>query len=103
VKGSGNKNAIQERHTILIDDNAVLVTGFYEFTRMQEGKAVPAPSRFTMLITKRGSELAYCSSPFIATRSTEAVRSPDGTAGCGTVGDNGRCQIPERFSQDRAD
>ena len=56
IKGSGNKNAIQERHTIPIDNSAVLVTGFYEFTRMQEGKPVPAPSRFTMLIAKRGNE-----------------------------------------------
>lgn len=56
VQGSGNKNVIQERHTIRIDDNAVLVTGFYEFTRMQEGKPVPGPSRFTMLVTKRGGE-----------------------------------------------
>jgi len=56
VQGSGNKNVIQERHTIPIDDDAVLVTGFYEFTRMQEGKPVPGPSRFTMLVTKRGGE-----------------------------------------------
>ncbi|MFB3916743.1 MAG: SgcJ/EcaC family oxidoreductase [Terriglobales bacterium] len=56
LKGSGNKNVIQERHTIPIDKNAVLVTGFYEFTRMQEGKPVPGPSRFTMLVTKRGGE-----------------------------------------------
>ena len=56
LQGSGNKNVIQERHTIPIDDNAVLVTGFYEFTRMQEGKPVPGPSRFTMLATKRGGE-----------------------------------------------
>jgi uncharacterized protein (TIGR02246 family) len=56
LQGSGNKNGIQERHTIPIDDNAVLVTGFYEFTRMQEGKLVPGPSRFTMLVTKRGNE-----------------------------------------------
>ena len=56
LQGSGNKNVIQERHAILIDDNAVLVTGFYEFTRMQEGKPVPGPSRFTMLVTKRGGE-----------------------------------------------
>jgi uncharacterized protein (TIGR02246 family) len=56
VQGSGNKNMIQERHTIPIDDDAVLVTGFYEFTRMQEGKPVPGPSRFTMLVTKRGGE-----------------------------------------------
>ena len=37
VKGSGNKNTIQERHTIVLDDNAVVVTGFYEFTRMKDG------------------------------------------------------------------
>jgi uncharacterized protein (TIGR02246 family) len=56
LQGSGNKNVIQERRTIPIDDNAVLVTGFYEFTRMQDGKPVPGPSRFTMLVTKRGGE-----------------------------------------------
>jgi len=56
IKGSGNKNAIQERHTIVVGDNAVVVTGFYEFTRMQEGKPVPGPSRFTMLITKSDGE-----------------------------------------------
>lgn len=56
TKGTGNKNAIDERRTITIDDNAVVVTGFYTFTRMVEGKAVPGPSRFTMLVTKRGNE-----------------------------------------------
>lgn len=56
LKGSGNKNAIQERHSIVIDDNAVLVTGFYEFTRMKDGTPTPSPSRFTMLVTKRGAE-----------------------------------------------
>ncbi len=52
IKGSGNKNAIGERHTIVIDDNAVLVIGFYEFTRMKDGQPTPSPARFTMLITK---------------------------------------------------
>lgn len=56
LAGSGNKNVIQERHTIPIDDKAVVVTGFYEFIRMQEGKPVPGPSRFTMLVTKRDGE-----------------------------------------------
>jgi uncharacterized protein (TIGR02246 family) len=56
LKGSGNKNAIGERRTIVLSDNAVVVAGFYEFTRMQEGKPVPAPSRFTMLIVKRDGE-----------------------------------------------
>ena len=56
IKGTGNKNAIDERRTITINDNAVEVAGFYTFTRMVEGKEVPAPSRFTMLVTRRGSE-----------------------------------------------
>ena len=56
IKGSGNKNAIQERHTIVLGDNAAVVTGFYEFTRMKDGKPVPGPSRFTMLIVKSGGE-----------------------------------------------
>ena len=56
LQGSGNKNQIQERHSIPIDDKAVLVTGFYEFTRMKEGKPEPGPSRFTMLVTKRNNE-----------------------------------------------
>ena len=56
TKGAGNKNTIDERRTILINDTAVVVTGFYTFTRMVEGKPVPGPSRFTMLVTRRGSE-----------------------------------------------
>src|SRR6202163_802522 len=56
LKGSGNKNANGDRRTIVLDENAVVVTGFYEFTRMQDGKPVPAPARFTMLIVKRGDE-----------------------------------------------
>ena len=56
IKDSGNKNAVQERHTIVLGDNAVVVTGFYEFTRMKDGKPVPGPSRFTMLIVKSGGE-----------------------------------------------
>ena len=56
TKGTGNKNAIDERRTIVINENAVVVTGFYTFTRMVDGKPVPGPSRFTMLVTKRGDE-----------------------------------------------
>jgi hypothetical protein len=42
--------------TIVVDDNAAVVTGFYTFTRMLDGKPVPGPSRFTMLVTRRGNE-----------------------------------------------
>lgn len=56
LKGSGNKNAIGERHTLVLSDKAVLVTGFYEFTRLKDGNPVPGPSRFTMLLIKDGGE-----------------------------------------------
>jgi len=56
IKGSGNKNEIGERRTIVVDDNAVVVAGFYEFTRMTDGQPIAAPSRFTMLVTKRDGE-----------------------------------------------
>jgi uncharacterized protein (TIGR02246 family) len=53
TKGSGN---IDERRTIVINNTAVVVTGFYTFTRILDSKPVPGPSRFTMLVTKRGDE-----------------------------------------------
>jgi uncharacterized protein (TIGR02246 family) len=56
VKGTGNKNTLGEKRTIVLNDSAVVVTGFYIFTRMVDGKPVPGPSRFTMLLTKRGDE-----------------------------------------------
>ena len=55
LKGSG-KNAIGERHTMVLNDNAVVVTGFYDFTRMKSGQPVPGPSRFTMLLIKYDGE-----------------------------------------------
>ena len=56
IKGSGNKNAIGERRTLVLSDNAVLVAGLYEFTRVKEGKPVPDPARFTMLLIKHDGE-----------------------------------------------
>jgi uncharacterized protein (TIGR02246 family) len=56
IKGTGNRNAIDERRTFSISDNAVLVTGFYTFHANDNGKAVQGPSRFTMLVAKRGRE-----------------------------------------------
>lgn len=51
LAGSGNRNEIQERRTIVVNDKAVVLTGFYQFTRMSDGKSVPAPARFTVLLT----------------------------------------------------
>ena len=56
LKGSGNKNAVQDTRVFVLDDAAVVLTGFYLFTRMQDGKPVDGPSRFTMLMQKRNGE-----------------------------------------------
>jgi hypothetical protein len=40
----------------VLNDNAVVVTGFYVFTRVKEGKPVPAPARFSMLLFKHDGE-----------------------------------------------
>ena len=58
LKAGGADSAFSVRGETapLTDDSAVLVTGFYEFTRMKDGTPTPSPSRFTMLVTKRGTE-----------------------------------------------
>jgi uncharacterized protein (TIGR02246 family) len=56
IKGSGNQNLIGERRTTVISEGAAVITGFYVFNAMIEGKLVPRPSRFTMVVTKRGDE-----------------------------------------------
>jgi uncharacterized protein (TIGR02246 family) len=56
IKGSGAKNSIGERYTMALNDNAVVVTGFYDFTRLKDRQAVSAPSRFTMLLIKDAGE-----------------------------------------------
>jgi uncharacterized protein (TIGR02246 family) len=55
-KGSGNRNTLGERRTIVLGDDAVIVAGFYDFTITRDGQAVPLPERFTMLVTKRDGE-----------------------------------------------
>lgn len=74
TKGTGNKNTIDERRTIVVNDNAVVVTGFYTFTRMVDGKPVPGSSRFTMLVTKRGDEWRISASSFFATCSAKKLK-----------------------------
>ena len=55
IPGSGNKCVIGDRQLLVLDDNAVVGMGFYEFTLMQSGQPVPLPARFTMVIVKRSA------------------------------------------------
>ncbi|MGL4261760.1 MAG: SgcJ/EcaC family oxidoreductase [Afipia sp.] len=52
LPGSGRKNAITERYTIVLNDDAAVGTGLYTFSRAAENDA-PRPSRFTMLVVRR--------------------------------------------------
>ena len=52
LKGSGNTNEIRERRVMVLADDAVIVTGFYDFTSARPTPAI-RPSRFTMLLTRR--------------------------------------------------
>jgi uncharacterized protein (TIGR02246 family) len=68
LKGSGNKNSIGDRRSLILSESAVAITGFYLFTSLQDGREVPRPSRFTMLVVKRGDEwriLHHHSSPHV--------------------------------------
>lgn len=52
LPGSGRKNVITERYTIVLNDDAVVGTGLYTFSRAAENDT-PRPSRFTMLVVRR--------------------------------------------------
>jgi uncharacterized protein (TIGR02246 family) len=56
IAGSGNKVTIGERHMVALGDAAAFGVGFYEFVAIQNGKPVPRPARFTMIVVKRGAD-----------------------------------------------
>jgi uncharacterized protein (TIGR02246 family) len=61
----GRKNTIQDKSVFVLSDTAVVVAGFYDFARRDQDYQ-PRPSRFTMLIVKRGDKwliLHHHSSP----------------------------------------
>lgn len=70
LPGSGRKNTIIDRRTIVVSEASVVGTGFYNFARAAENDA-PRPSRFTMVVVKRDGRWLIAhhhSSPLSATR-----------------------------------
>lgn len=70
LPGSGRKNTIVERRTIVLSETSVVGTGFYNFARAAENDT-PRPSRFTMVVTKRDGRWMIAhhhSSPLSASR-----------------------------------
>jgi uncharacterized protein (TIGR02246 family) len=56
VVGTGNKVEFVERHLIVLNDTTIVAVGFNNFLRMREGKLVPEPARFTIVLVKRGHD-----------------------------------------------
>lgn len=48
----GRKNTIIEKNVIALSETAVVVAGFYDFSRKEQNYE-PRPSRFTMVVVKR--------------------------------------------------
>jgi uncharacterized protein (TIGR02246 family) len=48
----GRRNVIQEKNVIVLGENAVVVAGFYDFSRKEQNYD-PRPSRFTMVVVKQ--------------------------------------------------
>ncbi len=70
LPGSGRKNTIVERRTIVLSETSVVGTGFYTFARAAENDT-PRPSRFTIVVVKRDGRLMIAhhhSSPLSAAR-----------------------------------
>ena len=56
VVGTGNKVEFVERQVIPLNETTLLVVGFNDFLRNRDGKLVPEPARFTMVVVRRGDE-----------------------------------------------
>ena len=56
VVGTGNKVEFREKQLRVISPTTIMIVGFNDFMRNREGKLVPEPARFTMVLVKQGSE-----------------------------------------------
>jgi uncharacterized protein (TIGR02246 family) len=56
VVGTGNKVEFVEKQLRVIDPATILVAGFNGFMRNREGKLVPEPARFTMVLAKESND-----------------------------------------------
>jgi len=56
LPNSGTQVRISERHMLVLDDDSVIVAGFYDYELVQGGRAVLAPARFTMVMVKHGDQ-----------------------------------------------
>jgi uncharacterized protein (TIGR02246 family) len=56
VVGTGNKVEFVEHQLMVINQTTVVAVGFNNFLRNREGKLVPEPARFMMVLVKQGND-----------------------------------------------
>ncbi|MFO0988566.1 MAG: nuclear transport factor 2 family protein [Alphaproteobacteria bacterium] len=56
AKRPGEQARIGRRASVVLGPDAVVVHGYYELTRLVDGKPVSSFARFTMLFARRGAE-----------------------------------------------
>jgi len=56
VVGTGNKVEFVEKQLKVITPTTMIAVGFNDFMRNREGKLVPEPARFTMVLVKQGDD-----------------------------------------------
>jgi uncharacterized protein (TIGR02246 family) len=56
VVGTGNKVEFREKQLRVINPTTLMAVGFNDFMRNREGKLVPEPARFTIVLVKQGNE-----------------------------------------------
>jgi uncharacterized protein (TIGR02246 family) len=56
VVGTGNKVEFRERQVRVINESTVMAVGFNDFMRNRDGKLIPEPARFTIVLVKDGNE-----------------------------------------------
>jgi uncharacterized protein (TIGR02246 family) len=56
VVGTGNRVEFREQELKVLNDATILVVGFNDFMRNKDGALTPEPARYTMVLTKQGSD-----------------------------------------------
>ena len=56
VVGTGNKVEFRDHQIVPLNNSFILVVGFNDFLRNRDGKLVPEPARFTIVLVKQGDE-----------------------------------------------
>lgn len=56
VVGTGNKVEFRDHQIVALNDSTIVIVGFNDFMRNRDGKLIPEPARFTIVLVRQGNE-----------------------------------------------